>query len=327
MHCRKTSEQKLTNIPRKKIKLVMDFYERDDNSRATAGKKETIKRKQIKKQKRYLNDNMKILHKKFCSENPEINMCYSSFCALRPFWVLIPKASDRDTCLCAKHENIQLMVTALHKAKVVNSPRPDVMLKQLVCSMDSKLCMYGECPDCKQRELAGLDKDVGDQVVTYSQWQTVAESITVDEKQIKITKTKKPEKQSDCFDLYSKVQMEMKQRFGKHVYNIYHQYRALGEQRKQLCEDEALVQIDFSENFSCKYDREVQSAHFGGSKGQVSLHTGILYLGPGPTPRVVGFCSISDNTDHTPAGIWAHLKPVLHKHCPPAKVKKTSFRQ
>ena len=136
-------------------------------------------------------------------------MCYSSFCALRPFWVLIPKASDRDTCLCAKHENIQLMVTALHKAKVVNSPRPDVMLKQLVCSMDSKLCMYGECPDCKQRELAGLDKDVGDQVVTYSQWQTVAESITVDEKQIKLTKTKKLEKQSDCFDLYGKVQMEM----------------------------------------------------------------------------------------------------------------------
>ena len=86
-----------------------------------------------------------------------------------------------------------------------------------------------------------------------------------------------------------------------------------------------MVQIDFSENFSCKYDREVQSAHFGGSKGQVSLHTGILYLGPGPTPRVVGFCSISDNTDHTPAGIWAHLKPVLQKHCPPAKVKKLHF--
>ena len=81
MHCRKTSEQKLTNIPRKKIKLVMDFYERDDNSRATAGKKETIKRKQIKKQKRYLNDNMKILHKKFRSENPEINVLFFVLCS------------------------------------------------------------------------------------------------------------------------------------------------------------------------------------------------------------------------------------------------------
>lgn len=38
----------------------------------------------------------------------------------------------------------------------------------------------------------------------------------------------------------------------------------------------ALLHFDFSENYGCKYS-EVQSAHFGGSKSQITLHTSVLY--------------------------------------------------
>lgn len=40
---------------------------------------------------------------------------------------------------------------------------------------------------------------------------------------------------------------------------------------------EALIHVDFSENYSLKYATEVQSFHFGGSRQQVSLHTAVIY--------------------------------------------------
>lgn len=76
---------------------------------------------------------------------------------------------------------------------------------------------------------------------------------------------------------------------------------------KSLDETSCLVHCDFSENFACGYSKEIQSAHYGGSHQQASLHTGILYTKGEVTP----FCSISDSLEHGPAGIWCHLEPNL----------------
>ncbi len=72
MHAQETTES------------VRNFYTRDDNSKLTAGKKQTITRGKQKKQKRFLLDTSKNLHRKYLSENPGSHMCYSRFCKLRP---------------------------------------------------------------------------------------------------------------------------------------------------------------------------------------------------------------------------------------------------
>lgn len=46
------------------VKKIQNFFYRDDVSRATAGKKETVTKKQDKKQKRYLLDTLYNLHKR-----------------------------------------------------------------------------------------------------------------------------------------------------------------------------------------------------------------------------------------------------------------------
>ena len=38
-----------------------------------------------------------------------------------------------------------------------------------------------------------------------------------------------------------------------------------------------MIVIDFSENYYCKYSAEIQSVHFGASKKQISLHTGVFF--------------------------------------------------
>ncbi|XP_052224930.1 uncharacterized protein LOC127840558 [Dreissena polymorpha] len=68
-----------------------------------------------------------------------------------------------------------------------------------------------------------------------------------------------------------------------------------------------MVHIDFSENYACKYSDEIQSMHFGGSRNQLSLHTGVIYL----RDEVIPICTVSDFLRHDPAGIWAHLTPIL----------------
>lgn len=63
----------------------------------------------------------------------------------------------------------------------------------------------------------------------------------------------------------------------KHISNIVMQFEAIKQLKFNLKEDEILIHVDFSENYSLKYNEEIQSFHFGGSRGQVSLHTGVIY--------------------------------------------------
>lgn len=58
-----------------------------------------------------------------------------------------------------------------------------------------------------------------------------------------------------------------------HVSKIKHQRAAIQNFKKTLKQDEVLIHSDFGENYNCKYESEIQSAHFGGSKAQLSLHT------------------------------------------------------
>lgn len=81
---------------------VLQFYLRDD-SRIITGKKNTKTANKIKRQRRVLQDTLKNLHRKYESENhPKVS--YATFCRLRPFWVTEPRETDRETCLCKKHE-------------------------------------------------------------------------------------------------------------------------------------------------------------------------------------------------------------------------------
>ncbi|KAJ8334000.1 hypothetical protein SKAU_G00413190 [Synaphobranchus kaupii] len=91
-------------------------------------------------------------------------------------------------------------------------------------------------------------------------------------------------------------------------FSTFDAYRELG---RNLKHNESLLHIDFSENYSCKYSKEIQSVHFGGSHQQASLHTGVLYTAGEEAPRT--FCSISPSRRHEPVAIWAHLDPVLKR--------------
>jgi len=55
--------------------------------------------------------------------------------------------------------------------------------------------------------------------------------------------------------------------------------------------------------------------HFGASKVQLSLHTGVQYLinADTGTKYAKSFATVSSNLNHSASAIWAHLSPVLKK--------------
>lgn len=89
--------------------------------------------------------------------------------------------------------------------------------------------------------------------------------------------------------------------------------------RYQRIKKDAVIHMDFSENYNTKYSSEVQSFHFGGSRMQISLHTMILYT-RGETKC---FATMSENLSHNVPVIWTHLKPIMELF--PSSVENVHF--
>ncbi|WAR13099.1 hypothetical protein MAR_027279 [Mya arenaria] len=168
----------------------------------------------------------------------------------------------------------------------------NIELLHRVCDTTNNKCIYGECPKCKMkpRDLS-ITKSISEEV-NWQQW--------VREK----TEINNPKKQR-----YKKGTSSFCQ-YLKHIYNCRRQYRYFKERRENLGPNECLIHMDFSENYNCKLANEVQSMHFGASKKQISLQTGVYYIGK---EKGQIFSTVTDCMQHGPAAIWCHLNQVLCK--------------
>lgn len=297
----------------REAEAIQSFLEEDCNSALAPGKKDTITLNKVIKTKRYLQDTLENLHTKFL-ESSTFNLSYSAFCKLKPFWVVKPNVADRDTCRCTKHANFEYMIEKLHLLKVVAQTKNDDITKIVCCDSNKIDCMFGICVRCKNKSIPiELGADKKNEECFYYSWETIKENrIDKNNKEIVVSLTVLQKITCTMEELVRKAQEALPQ-FCKHVYNVNHQFKAMKQLKESLCANEVVILMDFSENFICKYSQEVQSVHFGASKVQVTLHTGVVYhVGTeGENEKCISFCSISSSLRHDACAIWAHLQPVL----------------
>lgn len=308
---------------------VQQFLERDDNSRMTAGKKESITKNKEKKQKRYLNDSLRKLHNKFLKENPRfLNLSYSMFCKLRPFWIVTPLVTARDTCLCKVHANFGLLITALKKKDLIVEKTPTELVQSLCCPGETlqEQCLTRECSMCMTKDVQFNNFD-SLECTSYEKWVTRKESVMIKGVLKQTQKTIKLKIDCNLGSLASEAKQSINP-FMNHIRNIKHQFDVIKNVKETLTEYEALLHFDFSQNYSCKYANEIQSFHFGGSRTQITLHTSVLYYKNNSKMCVKhkSFCSVSESLRHDPAAICAHLNPIIQqtKNNVP-KLKKVHF--
>jgi hypothetical protein len=303
--------------PYRRIKCALKtkitaFFERDDNTRIKAGKRCTKTRQKIKKQIRLLNYSLKNLHQKFIFESKS-KISYSLFAKMKPFWIIQASEKDRQTCLCKVHENPTLKVNKLYSENVLQHKDLAKLIQDITCDMKNKACMYRECSRCKDlhiKSAIGSDGINPGKIVNWKIWKSrriEKEKCSNGETVLsKHNVTLKENESGTLTTLVDDLQLDI-ERLARHQFNINHQFIMLKKLKETCKENELILHVDFSENYQCKYQEEIQSVHFGLSKKQISIHTGVAYVHDTTLP----FVTISDNLSHGPAAIWAHLEPPI----------------
>jgi len=283
-----------------------------------AGKKETVGKREAKRQKHLLNDSLRNLHKKFCESHCS-KMSYAKFCYLRPLWIIEPQVKDRETCLCVRHANMELLVQRLHRVSIIKERSPSQLCNVVMCDAKSKSCMYGECRNCQSRVVSADNLASSSDRTFYYKWTTKTEKRIneTDGSEINVKITVKENVEATHQEMVSILNSELTQ-YKQHAYRVYHQQVQLDQMKSNLSQNECILIVDFSENYVlvCKYAAETQSVHFGASRQQVTLHMAVPYYRSPDDSSVSqvdckSFCTISSSLRHDASATWAHLQPIL----------------
>lgn len=304
------------------VKSIVQFLEEDCNSILAPGMNDTKTYRKNKKRKRYLRDTLLNLHKKYNKEYPDKKVSYATFCKEKPFWIMKPKITARETCLCIKHSNFQYLIDKMHLLKLTDIKLSTLLSEVVCCSKLQKPCMERKCKRCQHKKIP-LTANIADKDTStfYYSWKKKVEKRNI-KGQDKIVKIVSKEKIYCTVDELCKKAQEDLPSFLQHEFNDYHQFKVFKDLRATLCENEIIVLIDFSENFLCKYHSAIQSAHFGASQIQLTLHTGVIYYKHSTQNNddevslgreCMSFCTISESLRHDSSAVWAHLQPILNK--------------
>ena len=214
--------------------------------------------------------------------------------------------SARDTCLCKTHANFSFIFEKLRQHEIVTEKNASSFVKNVVCDVNSKECMFGECLNCKNRSI--FREYPAEHLTFYYLWVT-EKVVRPGAKKLDYTVQITSRKTIECSyaDLVEACK-KMLPNYLKHCFITRHQFQALQEIKDNLKRDEILINLDFSQNYSCKYGSEIQSIHFGASKRQVTLHTGgFYYRDQNEEVSFQSFATFSDCLNHEASAVWAHL--------------------
>lgn len=229
--------------------------------------------------------------------------CLTIFKRHRPQHVKPINDLPHNTCMCQYHANFMEAVNALNKA-VPNIPAyEDGFVRQFLCQVSSKDCWFGECAECAGIPLDKLKDAVGEaQLSAKVSW-------IVWKKNIKTKRVEKEKENGKMTDLIAHI-AAISEQFLKHsfikrsqsdTFNLHDIPRASSVEYTL----EALLQMDFAENFVCEAQDEVQPAHW--NQRQLSLFTTAFYHNEQFQAKVF----VSNSLSHTKETIIPYLVKLL----------------
>ena len=194
----------------------------------------------------------------------------------RPFYVVAPSIKDRETCLCKLHENGKLILERMGSLALIpqNIKLVEQVVQASICDTPNMSCYERNCSSCKNKLtiFGPFRKDT----VSWYEWQLIKENRIISGKNVVLKRTVKnkiinsEEKLVETFN-------QLRFKLCWHLMVMRHQFKSYHFIKNQPAS--CLIVIDFSENYTCKQNRSVQSAHFGASNQQITLHTGVAYIG------------------------------------------------
>lgn len=251
-------------LPESTVRSVQQFYLLDSISRQALGMRDYVvvwsNGKKAKLQKRHLMCSLKDIYALFRCEHSDIEIGLSKFCSLRPSNVLPSSTMPRNVCLCQHHDNIRLLCDCLTKEIPSFPSYSSSFVDAFVCDGSSELCMTGNCKNCPDffttlRDEAPLNEDT-----TWYEWERVTVDPT-DGNDKPLRKMLKVHKEGTIEEALDSLESKIPS-FLQHVFVKRNQAKFFEEKIQNCKPKEAIVHIDFSENYSCFQQDEVQAAHW-----------------------------------------------------------------
>ena len=180
------------------------------------------------------------------------------------------------------------------------------MMSLAVCSLENRKCMFHECRQCPaiekiEMKVAQLVDDVTSNDISYKQW------IMTDRCSL-VTTVK-------GLDEFVEELTSNLYNLTKHHYVSKCQSNFLVTLKENLGLEEAILQMDFAENYTFQVQDEVQSSYF--SKQQATLHPFVLYVKALDSQSAnlqlthKCYCVISDNLSHNTEAVYSFLSKLL----------------
>jgi len=277
---------------------VLRFYSRDDISWAAPGKRdskvvENSSGEKEVQQKRYLTMNVMEAHQLFKIENLDVKIGKSKFFEFRPKHIQPMSDIPHNVCICKLHGNIDSLLQGISKV-YSQSPRTGrELIASLVCQRDNPSCMMNTCTECSNIQFA-LDSDKQDceDSVKWRKW-TESEGRPV-QGNVLMSLEDAVDEVNGMFNDYK-----------CHCLVKDQQSKLFKECKENILEKEAVIQIDFAENYAAVTQDEVQSAHWNHT--QITIFTAVAWFQNGCKSFVV----ISDDLNHDKVTVWAMLGAIV----------------
>lgn len=299
----RTGPRKLTEECRQ---TVLDFFHNDEISRQAPGKadvksvKDPRTGKRNLKQIRHMVMGIKEAYEEFKTCYPEMIISRSKFFSLRPKNILPVGNMPHNVCVCRYHANATHLIEAIFKCDASFPKTHKALLEAVCCNTAREECMNNNCKKCVYDLKTLLSKDCDlNHTCKWKQWQEIDKRPSLVEKSTTL---------GECVQELNK-QLQF---FKIHCFTKKKQATYFDVCKNTIKDNpsQAVMQIDFAENFSLIHQDEIQSAHW--SHSQVTIFTCCLWHKTGVKSYVV----VSNDLKHSKYSVWVFLKSIF------AEVKK-----
>lgn len=292
------------------VQAVQLFYREDDISRMMPGAKDFVSvredGKRVHKQRRLILMNLNELHALFKQRFPDFSVGLSKFCELRPKeCVTVGARGTHSVCVCTIHQNVKLMLADLPSDTKITFRD---LIEQYVCSVLNADCMLHTCDKCPgsehlQNYLLELcasgkvrkDEDSSCEMVNYKQWETT-DRTTLNT----YTKTL-----SDFIE----VLVQKTEKLITHDYIARHQADFLRNLKLTIDETQAVVLLDFAENYSFVVQDAAQGYHWDNT--QCTLHPAVIYYRQDSEVKCTSLCFVSNCLKHDTVAVHKFQQKLI----------------
>ncbi|XP_076440515.1 uncharacterized protein LOC143279993 [Babylonia areolata] len=220
-------------------------------------------------QKKVLTKKVADLHKEFISRHPNYKISLTTFSRRRPKHVLLSSSRAFQQCLCETCVNPMLKIEKLNRRLVSLRPKNvDELVRATLCKTEySRKCIDRKCTECGVEKVVNKWKEelceaVEDEIHWF-RWEKTAQS---GKDQVV--------KHGTLGKMIEELKIEM-QGLARHLKTARWQRKEYQSLIASLPNEAAVLTLDFAENYLCKFQNEVQSAHW--SYRQVTVHPCVLH--------------------------------------------------